>query len=74
MDQIKNNFKEYYYLTTEGKVYNSNTKKYLKPDRHNYKLTTLNDTIKTISLKKLYQLVYNKIYCIDNIENLPNEI
>lgn len=74
MKAIENEFEEYYFLTEDGKVYNSNTKQYLKPYKHSYKLKTVTGTIQSISLKKLYKLVYNKIYCIDNIQNLNNEI
>lgn len=41
MKQIKNNFADYYYLEEDGRVYNINTKKYLKYDiYHRYKLMT----------------------------------
>ena len=74
MKQINNNFAEYYYLTKEGKIYNSNTNKYLKEnDKRVYKLKNKNGIYKAITLRKLYKLVYKVNFCIDKIENLENE-
>ena len=73
MKQILNGFDEQYYLTEEGKVYNKLTDSYLNEKRNSYKLKTVEGKYKTISLKKLYQLVYGKVYCLDVIENLPDE-
>lgn len=36
-------------------------------------MTTEQGKKKAISLKELYKLVYGKVFCIDNIENLQNE-
>ncbi len=74
MKQIKNGFCDYYYLTNDGKVYNNITKKYLKLDKYNYRLMTKQGIAKKIALKELYKIVYNKVYCVDTIENLENEI
>ena len=75
MQQINNNFAACYYLTEEGKVFNSSTNKYIKADnRHSFKLKTLDGNYKRISLRELYKLIYNKWFCIDNIENLENEV
>ena len=74
MKQIKNNFNECYYLTQEGLIYNSDTDKYIKPNQNNFILKTKEGTNKKISLKKLYYIVYNKHYCIDNIKDLDNEV
>ena len=69
--QIKNGFAEYYYITEEGKVYNKETKKYLKiNNKHRYYLRKT----KSISLKQLYKMTYNKVFCIDNIQDQENEI
>lgn len=74
MKQINNGFMDYYYLTDEGKVYNSNSKVYLKiSDGYKYKLKTLDNKFKTITLKKLYKLVFDKVFCIDDIEDLKDE-
>lgn len=40
MQQVNNGFCDYYYLTTEGKVYNTKSQRYLKIDNHNYILMT----------------------------------
>lgn len=74
MQQIQNGFCDYYYLTTDGKVFNSNTKRYLKKDNYNYILMTKDGKTKKITLKTLYKMVYNKIYCIDNIKSLQGEV
>lgn len=75
MKQINNGFLPYYYLTIEGKVYNDNTKKYLKEDiRHCVSLQTIEHKSKKKTIKELYKLIYNKNYCIDNIEDLKGEV
>lgn len=73
MKQIKNNFANYYYLTIDGKVYNNNTDSYVKIDKHSYKLKTTDGKLQSISLKRLYKLVYNKVFCIDDIQDLEGE-
>lgn len=73
MKQILNNYLDFYYLDEKGQVYNSKTKKYLKPIKNNYKLYDNNHKPQRVSLKKLYKLVYNKNFCIDNIEDLEGE-
>lgn len=40
---------------------------------YRYVLMTKEGKTRTISLKSLYKLVFNKNYCIDNIENLEQE-
>lgn len=75
MKQINNGYKDYYYLSEDGIIYNSATKSYLKPDTsHKFKLKTIENTYKSISLKSLYRLIYNKNYCEDTIEDLPEEV
>ena len=71
--QILNGFAEYYYLTEEGTVYNSKANKYLQKSNC-YKLKLEDNGYKKISLKKLYQMVFNENYCIDNIIDLPGEV
>lgn len=73
MKKIENGFADYYYLTENAKVYNAKTKKYLKAFNYTYYLQTKDKKAKRISIKNLYSLVYNKIYCIDSIEDLENE-
>jgi hypothetical protein len=57
-------------------IYNDNTGKYIEANKkdHTFNLKTVNNTYKKISLKPLYQLVYGKIYCIDKIEDINNEV
>ena len=39
MQPINNDFADYYFLTTDGRIYNSKTKKYLSADhKHTFKL------------------------------------
>lgn len=71
--QILNGFAEYYYLTEEGTVYNSKANKYLQKSNC-YKLKLEDNGYKKISLKKLYQMVFNENYCIDSIIDLPGEV
>ena len=73
MKQINNNFMEYYYLTEEGKVYNSATNNFIKASKNIYCLKTTAGEYKKISVKNLYKLVYNKNYCIDDIADLEGE-
>ena len=41
MKKIQNGFADYYYLDEEGKVYNSQSQKYIKKyNKHSYKLKT----------------------------------
>ena len=74
MTEILNGFANYYYLTTDGKVYNQNRNLFLKENSsHIYTLMTTEGKRKNISLKRLYKLVYNKNFVIDNIKNLDGE-
>ena len=74
MQQINCEFAECYYLTEEGKVYNSDTDKMICADKaHCFRLKTKDNITKKISLKVLYKKVYGKNFCYDNIENLENE-
>lgn len=75
MKQINNSFKECYFLTEQGEIYNNITGKYIKPDKsHRFRLMTTDNSYKKIALKPLYKIVYNKNYCKDDIENLDNEV
>ena len=74
MKQINNNYDERYYITEEGKIYNSFSGKYLKDNcKHNYSLKTTDGKYKKVSLKELYKLVYGCTWCVDDVESLPNE-
>ena len=73
MKQINNGFKGIYYLLSDGRLYNQETKNFLRHNRYKYHLKTTAGTIKTVSLKTLYRLVYNKNYCEDSIKLMPGE-
>lgn len=75
MEQLNNGYASCYYLTKDGKIYNSSTKKFLKADdRHSFRLKTEEEKYKRVTLKELYKLVYNDIYCEDSIEDLEGEV
>lgn len=75
MKQVNNGYADYYYLSEDGKVFNANTKKYLRADRkYVYRLQTVDKKRKNVSLKKLYKLVFDKVYCVDAIESVENEV
>lgn len=74
MKKIENGYCENYYLTEDGRLYNSITKEYKRADKQNkFTLKTLGGERKKISLKVLYAKVYNKPYCEDNISDLEHE-
>lgn len=73
MKQINNGFLECYYLTEKGEVYNTATETYMKHSKYIYNLKTTAGEYKKISTKKLYKLVYDKVFCVDDIEDLEGE-
>lgn len=74
MQKVNNGFKECYYLTKDGRIYNSDTGNYLKADsKHCFKLKCENDTLKKITLRELYRKVFDELYCEDTIEDLEGE-
>lgn len=71
--QINNGYKDCYYITEKGDVYNKS--RLLKGFKnHEYRLYTTYGTIERVSLKRLYRLVFNKDFYIDEIENLDGEV
>ena len=75
MKRIENNFCDYYYLTEDGRLFNSMNSRYKKVDKqHKFILNTLDGDKKRITLKSLYLLVYNRPYCEDDISDLENEV
>ena len=71
----KAGFSSQYFLTEQGQIFNAKTNRFLKPYKdHTFKLKDLCEMQKTISLKSLYYKIYNKTFCIDNIQNEENEI
>lgn len=74
MIQINNGFKEYYYIDSEYKVYNSKIKRHLKIDSGGcYKLLRQNDTVCHISYNTLLKLVFGPTFVLNDIISLPNE-
>ena len=74
MKQVNNGYADYYYLLKDGSIYNAKDNNTVRPDtKHLYRLKTIDNKTKKVSLKKLYKLVYNDVYCIDRIDNLDDE-
>ena len=74
MIQVNNGYAAYYYLLRDGKIYNAEKDSYIEPNsKHQYKLKTIEDKYVNISLKRLYNIVYNKPYCKDDIDTLDGE-
>jgi hypothetical protein len=74
LKQLNNGYYEGYYLETDGRLYNKSTDTYLTIDnKHSYRLKTNDGRTKRVALKTLYKLVFNKPYCIDTIDSLPDE-
>lgn len=68
-------FKEKYYITLEGKVFNQDKKCYVNINKkYNLKLQTKENKFICISLKSLYRQAFNKEYCIDIVDDLQNEV
>ena len=74
MQQLKAPYKSCYYLLENGNIFDEEQQIEKKPDsNHQFRLQTLDNKQKKISLKTLYREVYNKEYCIDEIEPLEGE-
>ena len=74
MIQINNDYAEYYYMLDDGTIYNEKDNTIIKPDkRHFFNLYTKDKHRKRVAQRTLYKLVYNKIFCTDDIENIDNE-
>ena len=63
-----------YILFPNGTVLNTKTNKLMPMYKRNFYLRRLDGSYKTVSLKTLYRQCYNKEYCIDDIQDLPNEV
>ena len=62
---------DYYYLNEDGTVYNAAANKIIKPTKgYSIKLYRTDKTRKSITIRELYRMIYNKLFIIDNIENL----
>ena len=67
-------YADLYIITIDGKVFNKKSGKEIKPTKHKYKLKTAAGDYKQVSLRPLYNQAFGEYYCIDNIEDLDNEI
>lgn len=67
-------FANYYYLDGE-RIYNQRQKKYQKEvSEYRYKLIAKDGKAKSITMKTIYKKLYNKVFCVDEIERLDGEI
>lgn len=74
MRQINNGFMPYYYISENGKIYNREKEKEIKPiEGYSFRLKTIDNQYKRINLKKIYRIIFDKEYCIDDIENYRDE-
>lgn len=73
MKQIGTPYKYYYYLCNDNRVYNSLTKRYLRKNNNMFTLVNEEDKRVKVTLKELYYKVHEKIYCIDNIQDIQGE-
>lgn len=63
------------YLLDKNKIYNSYKKDYVNEvSEYRYKLKNKEGKYKSITLKEIYRKLYNKNFCIDEIELLENEV
>lgn len=62
------------YMLEEYKIYNKDRKAYIKPvGEFRYRLITKDGIYKSITIKEIYNKLFNKVFCIDNIERLEEE-
>ena len=67
-------FAEYYFLDNE-RIYNAKSKLYLTQSKHfTYKMIDKNGKQRSITLKKIYRELFDKVFCKDDIELLENEV
>lgn len=66
---------ENYYLTPDGRLFKTapTEQEIKKNSRNKFVLISENGNKKVISLKRLYRKVFEKEFCIDNIEDLKDE-
>ena len=66
-------FSDCYYLDND-RIYNIKRKQYLKEvSGYRYKLRTKEGKEKSITIKEIYKRLYNKVFCIDDIERMEDE-
>ena len=76
LKQINNNFASIYWIDSDtAEVFKKNAVDFIKIKCYNntYKLKTTDGLTKSINIKPLYRLCFNKNFCIDEIQNLPGE-
>ena len=74
MKQLKEPFKNYYYLLENGNIFDASKQQEKKPNAaHQFVLKTEDNKHKKVSLKTLYRELYNKEFCIDDTISLENE-
>ena len=61
MKKIENGFADYYYLDEEGKVYNSQSQKYVRKYVHSYKLRTKEGESRILEYEKIIHNCKEKI-------------
>lgn len=66
-------FMDCYYLDID-KIYNAKRKQYMtEVGEYRYKIRTKDGIAKSITIKEIYKRLYNKVFCIDDIERLEGE-
>ena len=74
MKKIENGYCDYYFLTEAGEIYDKDKDIYIKPDKdHKFRLKREDNTVKKIALRPLYKLVFDRVFCNDNIKDLDQE-
>lgn len=64
-----------YFLKDDGTILDTIKDKILYPDKyHKFYLKTASNTWHGISLKSIYKKAFNRVYCIDNIEDMKDEV
>lgn len=63
------------YYVDGDRIYNARTKRYINPiGKCVYKLKGTDNKYKNVTMKEIWKTIYNKNYCIDDIEKLDGEI
>lgn len=76
LKQINNNFADIYWIDSDtAEVYKKKEVDFIKIKCYNntYRLKTIDGTTRAINIKPLFRLCFNKNFCIDEIQNLPDE-
>ena len=65
---------DYYYLNEDGSIYNASADKIMKPTKgYSIKLNRIDNTRKSITIRQLYKMIYNKLFIIDNTKDLEGQ-